>query len=350
MGELLGLGMTHFPPLSAQDDRLKAAFMRMLNHPANAAAKGDPDSWPDLLRREWGDDEGASAAATHRERLVGGLRRVRQELDEFAPDFVIIWGDDQYENFRESIIPPFCVLAYPEFGFQPWNGFHLGENVWGEPDDHEIHVAGVPGQAKVLVNALLADGFDVAYSYEPNEFEGLSHAFANTVMYLDYDRRGFGYPVLPIAVNCYGRLVNAAHGLFVDPSDPPTGDRLDPASPAPWRCFDLGAAIARAVADSPWRVALIASASWSHGFLTSGNNYLYPDLEPDERMYAALQDGDWETWRNHPLEAVEANGQQEMLNWMCLTGAAHQMGWRPRWTDFVPTQLFNSSKAFALLR
>jgi len=27
------------------------------------------------------------------------VRNARRVLDEFAPDFVVIWGDDQYENF-----------------------------------------------------------------------------------------------------------------------------------------------------------------------------------------------------------------------------------------------------------
>ena len=33
--------------------------------------------------------------------------------------------------------------------------------------------------------------------------------------------------------------------------DYPTGEKLDPPSPMPWRCFDLGAACARVLARSP---------------------------------------------------------------------------------------------------
>ena len=28
-----------------------------------------------------------------------------------------MWGDDQYENFREDIIPPYCISAYDKFSF-----------------------------------------------------------------------------------------------------------------------------------------------------------------------------------------------------------------------------------------
>ena len=64
------------------------------------------------MRTEWGNDEGVSSAARHRERLVGAMMKTRAALDAFKPDFVLIWGDDQYENFKEDIIPPYCVNAY----------------------------------------------------------------------------------------------------------------------------------------------------------------------------------------------------------------------------------------------
>jgi hypothetical protein len=38
------------------------------------------------------------------------------------PDVVLVWGDDQYENFREDIIPAFCVMAYDGFEHQPMAG------------------------------------------------------------------------------------------------------------------------------------------------------------------------------------------------------------------------------------
>ena len=68
------------------------------------------------MRTEWGNDEGGQfAAARHRERLVGAMMKTRAALDAFKPDFVLIWGDDQYENFKEDIIPPYCVNAYDKY-------------------------------------------------------------------------------------------------------------------------------------------------------------------------------------------------------------------------------------------
>ena len=57
-------------------------------------------------------------------------------------------------------------------------------------------------------NLILANG-----SNEVVEF--LAHAFLNTVLFLDYDRQGFPYPVIPFQVNCYGRRVIAQHGVEV---------------------------------------------------------------------------------------------------------------------------------------
>ncbi|MGX7677713.1 DODA-type extradiol aromatic ring-opening family dioxygenase [Jatrophihabitans sp. DSM 45814] len=348
MGEVLGVGMTHFPPLAAQDERMTSAFSRMLNHPSTPEEAKTAAALPAELVAELADDNGLAAAAVHRARLRENLSRVRDRIDEFNPDLVVIWGDDQYENFKESIIPPFCVLAYDEFVHKPWQNFHLGENAWGEDVDTEIKIAGNNKAGRYLTTGLIEAGFDMAYSYRPNEYPGLSHAFTNTVLYLDYDRKGFPYPILPISVNCYGRLVVSAKGLFVDPGNPPSGDQLDPPSPSPQRCFDLGAATARVLQDSPWKVALVASASWSHGFLAACNRYLYPDVATDRRLFDALKNGDDEVWRSYPLDAIEKSGQQEMLNWFCLLGAMAELGKTLEWAELVETHIFNSNKAFVL--
>jgi len=300
------------------------------------------------MRWEYGEDEGKSAAARHREALVAQFRKVRRLLDDFAPDFVVIWGDDQYENFEEDIIPPFCVLAYESFAPRPWEQLR-GTNVWGEPKEKTFVYQGHRTGAKLLASGLLDEGFDVAYAYRPLHHE-MGHAFLNTLLFLDYDRRGFDYPVVPLQVNCYGRRVISQHGGVPDLAHLPTAAEFDPPSPAPWRCFDLGAACARVLARSPWKVALIASSSWSHAFLTAKHHYLYPDIEADRALYEALLAGDYDTWRQTPLAAIEASGQQEMLNWMCLVGAMAELGRRAQEAEFIQTYIFNSSKCFAFFK
>ena len=102
--------------------------------------------------------------------------------------------------------------------------------------------------------------------------------------------------------------------------------------------------------NSPYRVALIASSSWSHAFLHDKAWRLYPDMESDHALYDALQSGRYSHWRETPLSAVEDSGQQEMLNWFCLAGAMSELNRKPSWSVFIESYLFNSNKCFAIFK
>src|SRR4029079_14225810 len=120
MAEILGLGMTHYPPLAGRDENMMGIVEGNLRAPAIPAELKDPANWPPKMREEYGTDQGKTAAANHRQALVDGLDKIREALVTFKRDFVLIWGDDQYENFNEDIIPPFCILAYDKIEAQPW--------------------------------------------------------------------------------------------------------------------------------------------------------------------------------------------------------------------------------------
>jgi hypothetical protein len=340
MADLLALGLSHFPPLAFRDKQMSFIFKRMLDNPALTPAMRDGSGWPAAMRAEWGDDEGLSAAARHRDALVSQVKRVRAALDAFAPDIVLIWGDDQYENFQEDVIPPYCVYAHDQFEFHPPAG-----NIWNEPTDKIIRIRGAALAAKQLTTHLIGEGFDAAYSYKPLH-HALGHAFTNAIHYLDYDRTGFDYPIIPISINCYGRHVICQKGGLPRFGDLPGITDLDPPAPTPSRLFDLGAATVRALRDSPWRVALVASSGWSHAFLTAKTNFLHPDIPADRILFEALRAGDYDAWRDYPATAIEESGQQEVLNWMCLAGALREMAVPPADTELIETWIFNSSKVF----
>ena len=352
MGEILGLGVTHYPPLTGVDANMAGILRGILKDPGLPERYRDPANWPEQLRREYGDDQGAAAATAHRDALVQYFRRARQTLDEFKPDFVVVWGDDQYENFKEDVIPPFCVFAYDDIEVHPWRREAAAasgpSNVWREPHDTAFRLRGQREAAKYLAGGLLREGVDMAYSYKPLHNEGLGHAFVNTMLFLDYDRAGFPYPFVGFQVNCYGRRVIAQRGGRASMANPLAEADLDPPSPTPQRCMDVGAATVRVLRDSPWRVALIASSSWSHAFLVDKHYQLYPDTVADRRLYEALRVGDYAAWRQTPLAAIEDSGQQEMLNWFCLAGAMEELGRTPAACDFVETWALNSNKCFAL--
>ncbi|SRR6266540_236726 len=351
MGALLGLGLSHFPPLAFPDPAMAAALRFTLEDPDLPAPLREPAGWPEPMRREWDDDDGLAAAAAHRAALVAGYERTRDAIEDFAPDALVILGDDQYENFREDVIPAFTVLAYADREAQPWSpeqstrGVLPPDNVWGEPPDTTFLVRGRPDIGRELAAALLAADIDVAYAYEPLHHPGIPHAFMNTVLFLDYHRRGFDHPIVPVALNCYGRRVISRKGTISRLAD---DTPFDPPSPRPDRVMTLGAALARAALESPWRIALVASSSWSHAFLCDHTSRLHPDTPADRRLYRALVDGDWRTWRSTTLDDVEHAGQQELLNWFALAGAMEHVGAHITWSEFIETAIFNSNKVFAI--
>ena len=165
------------------------------------------------------------------------------------------------------------------------------------------------------------------------------------MLYLDHDRKVFPYPIIPFQVNCYGQNVIGRKGFVY-----PMGDQspLDPPSPSPRRCFELGAAVARVCRDSPWRVALVASSSWSHAFMVDKNYHLHPDIPTDRTLYNAMVKGDYAYWRNFPLSEIISSGGQETLNWFALMGAMNELGLKCAWSDFVETWIFNSDKVAAV--
>jgi Catalytic LigB subunit of aromatic ring-opening dioxygenase len=305
------------------------------------------------MRREWGDDGGTTAASGHRAQLVEQLAHCRKELDAFAPDLLVVWGDDQYENFREEVVPPFCVLAYDDLevpAFEVMNE-RGSPNAWGLPGDFTITLHGDAKAARGPANSLIDDGFDMAYSYQKRAGAHFPHAILNTQLFLDYDNAGakLPYPLLPITVNCYGQRAIARKGglaRFADISD----EQLDPVGPSPARCMELGAAVARSFAATDKRVALVASSSWSHAFLCDKLWHLRPDTPADQRLYDALVRGDVAAWRAVTGAEIVDAGQHEMLNWLCLVGAMTELGLPLNWSSFVTTDVFNSNKCFAVYK
>jgi len=308
----------------------------------------DKSAWPQAMREEWGSDAGAASGEEHERRLLEGYRKIRKEIDAFKPDLVLIWGDDQYENYKRECVPPFCVGIFDTVACHPYGAgrglFATDENSWGAPPDAELRIAGHRVAASRLYRALIDQGFDAAYSLAFSHPSGLAHSFNNTVLFLDHDRAGFPYPVIPVHVNCYGnQLLSTASEAMAEGGEVVT---LPP--PTPRRCFELGAATARFFAASPWRVALIGSSSFSHGSLTTKHGRLFPDIPADRSRVEELSTGRWTSWGDLSPAAIEDAGQHEILNWICLAGAMSALRRSCEVVDFVESYLFNSSKCFAV--
>ena len=202
----------------------------------------------------------------------------------------------------------------------------------------------------MLTSGLINQGVDMAYAYKPLHEPGLAHAFINTLLYLDYDREGFGIPVVPIAVNCYGRGVVSQRGGALPVKVNGVVLEPDPPGPTPKRCMQVGAALARVLKESPYRVALVASSSWSHAFLTAKNNYLWPDTPSDREMLSDLKKGNYAAWSERTTAQLEDAGQHELLNWACLLGAMEELDAKPDYVEWVETDVLTSNKCFATFK
>jgi hypothetical protein len=300
MGAVLGVGLSHYPALRFPDAQM-TGFLRVALESGKVPERLQSESnWPVGMQAEWRENKNMAGAAAHRGRFVSALREIRKELDAFRPDLVIVFGDDQYENFKEECIPPFCVFILDEVTCKPFrapNVAKVQENVWGEGPDTSFLVKGHADAARALARYLISNDMDVAYAYRPNLPIGLAHAFINTVLFLDYDRKGFDYPVVPFHVNTYGSRVIQTRGgwghLLGTGSDIP-----DPPGPTPRRTFDVGRAVARFCRESDWRVAIVASASWSHAFQNPKGHWINPDIEGDRVFLDDLRGGTFQRWRD----------------------------------------------------
>src|SRR3984893_16739790 len=187
MPQFMGLGLTHYPLLAGTDEHMADLLRWTLTDPDIPAEAKDPANWPAPMRAEWGTDGGVSSAAHHRKLLVENLSRCRDALDEFAPDVVVVWGDDQYENFREEVIPPFCVLAYGNVDVTPFELMtrHGRPNAWGLPEDTTVSLHGDAEGARRLADDLIGRGVRVPYSSRKRRDAPFPHAIVNTQLFLD---------------------------------------------------------------------------------------------------------------------------------------------------------------------
>ncbi len=346
MAEILGIGCTH-RPLMMRPDKDWSRFVKVaLDDPDMPEEWKDRSKWPAKMQEELADDFGEAAAGENRAAMRSGFAATRKAIDEFDPDVIIMWGDDQLENFREDLIPPFAVMAYEDQEITPWVGRSGPVNQWGEGPDFTYQIRGHREAGKHLAAGLIEAGFDMPYAYTPRH-DSFPHAFKNTVLLLDDERTGFDYPIVPFHVNSYGRRVIAARGLRLPLAMRDQVMDLDPPSPNPSRCMEVGAAAARIMADSPWRTVLCASSSWSHSFLTEKHYQLWPDVDADKRLYKAMVEGDYDSWRRYTTDDVEDAGHHELLNWFCLLGAMEQLGRTPDRSEFIESYAFVSCVVFA---
>jgi len=233
------------------------------------------------------------------------IARVGQLLEQSRPDVVVIFGDDQQEQFHDDNMPTFAIYhgasipVVRHTGRQAPAWKAVEEAGWADtakeyPNGSEL--------ADHLIRSLAANEFDITRCNRLREEIGVGHAFS--FLY----RRvcpGSSMPMVPIMVNTY----------------------YPPNQPTPRRCYALGKAVRRAIEswDGDRRVAVMASGGLSHTVI---------DEELDQITIDALTRQDREKLYRIPREKLRG-GTSEILNWVALAGVMEESPMQL--IDYVPT-------------
>ncbi len=273
-----------------------------------------------------------------------GLAEASSIVREAQPDVAVIVGPNHFRGFWLDLMPAFTL--------------GVGElTAAGEHGTPEGSLRSDPEFARQILESLLADNFDVAFSAKLTIDHGITHA----VQYLLPD---LVIPVVPLVVNAFA-----------------------PPLPRLQRCLDLGRSIGRALSTSEYRVALIGSgglshtlafpdwrhpqsdddeflvASWVEGrgrwqefearrrsIVLRGETRLATDFDAD--FLAALASGDSARWvaqlePERDLAQCAGNGANEIRNWLVLAGACGHA--RGRTIVYSPMPEWKTGMAVAVI-
>jgi 3-O-methylgallate 3,4-dioxygenase len=280
MAEIVGcLAMSHAPQL-------------MLN----------PEQWGLLNTRSWDplpvkpelEKETIEVKWAKWNRCMAAIDRLRHKLESLAPDTVIVVGDDQHENLIDDNMPPFTIF--------------IGKEVEASTSLRYLNQSRAENRARyrvddalalAVLDGLMQEGFDPAYSRKTRYDGGLGHAFARVLKFLTPDAR---YAIVPIMVNTYY-----------------------PPAPSAKRCVQFGQALAAAIRAFPQarRAVIVGSGGLSHTRIDEGL---------DANVIKALETND-----QRFLQALESSilieGTSEIRNWIVTAAAADRPG---KMLDYAP--------------
>lgn len=340
MAEILGLTVSDFPYIRMKPHQMPGVVIGNI-------ARGwkdkphlkEPKNWPKPMQEAWGNDQGAAAGAAAQARQVGEFRKLKTALDAFNSDFMVFLYRDRGETFKSFALPQYWIQGHEKVQVKLYQLFGSRENYFEEDPDKLETLLGHPEGAFHLVRKLQDQGFNPLYTLESMHANGLGHNAIATAMHLDWDKREFKRPIVPIAVDPFGFLrTRNNEGL-----SPWNKDAPRPLLPK--EAFQLGRAIARIYRDSRWRVAIVAGCDWSHANDSAWTyERLHPDIEADQKRYEEWKNNQFDRWGdNWTFEEMEEHAQWQLLVTIILAGAMTELGARVKYSDFQPTWLFNDN-------
>jgi protocatechuate 4,5-dioxygenase beta chain len=303
----LGLASSHAPMMFQ-----KAAYWPRVVERIPAEAR---EQLPKSARTEIATP---SIIESHIRRIEAAFAVLREQLQAFRPDALIMIGDDQGDMFDDVNNPTFSIYT----GDEPLWGRSAREPFTVPPQERTKLVFPQHGAlARHLLRGLIKRGFDVANigRFEPrgNPARGVSHMVSNLVPEVD--------PALEIPLVC----------VFLNEYYPPL--------PSAARCAQLGEAIADVLRDRPERIAIYASGGLSHfpGMYNAG----WIDQPLDRWILERLERNDLEALQHLFTFDSDAmrSGTGEVRAWI---GVAAAMKRPAKVVDYVPAHCTQTGCGF----
>lgn len=271
---VLGIGHSHTPQISVDPEEWPNLGK------TEQVSPHIPDNLDDLLQVECFREKHA--------RVQGAVKQLGQILRQTPLDALIIFGDDQHEQFDDTNMPAVAIYHGDSVEVHPRRP-RLGGNF---PTLHlEPTASEYPNAAELarhLLASLTEQEFEVTRMNQLKAERGIGHAFSFLYQRLWPE---CNVPIVPVMINTY----------------------FPPNQPTPKRCHDLGTAIHAAV--GAWqggeRVGVIASGGLSH---------IVIDEQIDQQALDALKAKDAKALHALPRELL-VGGTSEILNWVALDGA-----------------------------
>jgi hypothetical protein len=234
-------------------------------------------------------------------RSLKGFEAGRELLESAAPDVIVAFVNDHFQNFFLDGMPAFC--------------FGIGEeHVVPAPD--LAHIVGLPvrrfrGEPKLskqLLQYAMESGFDPAFSEELRFVDELGVPFSFLLT------ETVDIPVIPIMINC-----------------------VAPPLPSWKRCMELGTAVGSGLAKlaRDRRVMILGSGGLAHWIGTPETGRI--NSEFDRRVLALIEAGEGNqlaSWNDDKIFFEAGNGAFELRNWAAALGAvgpckAKTLGYAP---------------------
>lgn len=267
-----------------------------------------------LMNTHWDEVNGLGSAHRYRD----GLLEAQKFVAGSVPDAIVVIGSNHFRGMFLDLMPSVTIGVAEVLGA-------------GEAGTPEGALPVDRGLAKSLVDGLVDDEFDPAFSLRLTVDHGITQSLQYLVPDLDI-------PIVPVVINMFA----------------PPLMKLK-------RARDLGASIGRAVAadGEHKRVLVVASGglshrlpwpdwsqtlsdddrflveAWLHGrtqwkefegrrrqIIRAAKSDINPDFDRD--FLAQMERGDFGeilTWSNETLEDVAGNGAQEIRSWIAMTAA-----------------------------